>query len=64
MSVGYRCICFVRRSAVLDEMGDTTALAERLEYFSRFVRRFSYSIDFEEYMNVSQTRLTRISCIR
>jgi len=42
------------RSVVLDEMGDPTSPAERLAYFTQFERHFSGSIDFEEYMNVSQ----------
>jgi len=41
------------RSIVLDEMGDTTPPPERLAYFSQFEARFSGSIDFEEYVNVS-----------
>jgi len=37
-------------------MGDTTPPAERLTYFSQFEAHFSGSIDFEEYINVSNTR--------
>ena len=44
----------VGRSVVLDEMGDATSRTERIDYFSQFEARFSGSIDFEEYMNVSQ----------
>jgi len=45
------------RSVTLDEMGDTTSPAERLTYFSQFEAHFSGSIDFEEYINVSTTRM-------
>jgi len=57
-----RKLFFFFRSAVLDEMGDWLSSTERLAYFSLFEASFSASIDFEEYINVSQAIASFYEC--
>ena len=42
---------------MLDEMGEKTSPTDRLAYFHQFEQEYSASIDFEQYVDVSHSRL-------